>query len=127
MDRGRHDMTSHVMVSPPVSAHPAPMYKLILPLLALVLFTAFTMTIVLDQGFSQLIPIHTAGGWPTQVFTDLVLALIGFLTLAVPDARRRGIDIRPYAVATIILGSIGMLAYLVRRQLGAAGRVQEAR
>ena len=31
------------------------------------------------------------------------------------DARKRGIAIWPYVTATILLGSIGILAYLVRR------------
>jgi hypothetical protein len=115
------------MVNPPAPSHPARMHKILLPLIAWVLFTAFSVSVVIEHGFADLIPIHTAGGWPTQVFTDLVLAALCFLTLAVPDARRRGIDVRPYFVATLALGSIGALAYLVRRQLGAAGRVHDAR
>lgn len=94
------------------------MHKLAIPLIAFVVFTAYTVTVVLEHGLLGFIPVHMVGGWALQVFIDLVLALTGFLALAVPDARRRGIDIRPFVVATMLLGSVGMLAYFVRRQLG---------
>jgi hypothetical protein len=96
------------------------MSKVALPLVAFLVFTAYTVLVVRDQGLAAFIPTHTMHGplgWPLQVFTDLVLMGLGFLTLAVPDARRRGIDIRPYVVVTVLLGSIGMLAYFVRRGL----------
>lgn len=97
------------------------MNKLLAPLVAFLAFTTYSVLVVMDQGFGALFPQHLsfgAFGWPMQVFTDLVLMAVGFLVLAVPDARRRGIDIRPYVVATVVLGSIGMLAYFVRRELG---------
>lgn len=94
------------------------MYKLAVPLVAFVVFTVYTVLVAVEHGLWALVPMHMVGGWPTQVFIDLVLALVGFLVLAAPDARRRGIDIRPFMVATVLLGSVGMLAYLVRRQLG---------
>jgi len=105
-----------------VSQHPRRMYKLVLPLVAFVAFTVYSVLVVLEHGLQDVIPMHMVGGWPTQVFLDLVLAILGFLALAVPDARRRGIDIRPFVVASLLLGSIGMLAYFVRRQLGESRR-----
>lgn len=98
------------------------MYKLAVLLVAFIAFTVYSMLVVYEHGLWALVPLHMVGGWPTQVFIDLVLALVGFLVLAVPDARRRGIDVRPFVVATVALGSIGMLAYLVRRQLGVLRR-----
>lgn len=119
-------MTSEVMVGRTAPGHPPVMYKLALPLVALVAFTIYTLLVATEHGLWALVPLHMVGGWPTQVFIDLVLALSGFLALAVPDARRRGIDVRPFVVATVLLGSIGMLAYIVRRQLGESRRLASA-
>lgn len=94
------------------------MKKLALPLVTLVAFTVYTALVVREHGLLGFIPVHMVGGWALQVFLDLVLALIGFLVLAFPDARRRGINIWPFVAATLLVGSIGMLAYFVRRQLG---------
>lgn len=99
------------------------MSKVMLPLALFLAFTTFSALVIADQGLGALIPahlVHGVLGWPMQVFVDLVLMAGGFLVLAVPDARRRGIDIRPYVAATLVLGSIGMLAYFVRRGLAPA-------
>lgn len=96
------------------------MHKLVVPLLAFLAFTTYSLIVVATQGLGALIPSHLAFGpfgWPLQVFIDLVLMAIAFLVFAVPDARRRGITVWPYVVATLALGSIGMLAYFVRRGL----------
>jgi hypothetical protein len=46
---------------------------------------------------------------------DLVIALSFAIGWMRADARRRGIAIWPYVIATVLLGSIGILAYCVRR------------
>jgi hypothetical protein len=96
------------------------MNRVMIPLLAGLAFTLYSLTVVATQGLSALIPSHLSYGgfgWPMQVFTDLVLMAAGFLVVAAPDARRRGITFWPYVIATLLLGSIGMLAYYVRRGL----------
>ena len=82
-------------------------------------FTVYTAVVVVDKGFGPLLQLHTAGAWSVQILVDLVFALSGFMTLAVPDARRRGIAIWPYIAMILALGSIGMLAYFVHRELRA--------
>ncbi len=42
---------------------------------------------------------------------------MAFFVLAVPDAKRRGISPWPYFAVTLVAGSIGILAYLVAREL----------
>ncbi|HEU4406128.1 MAG TPA: hypothetical protein VFS43_12755 [Polyangiaceae bacterium] len=101
------------------------MNQVVIPLVAGLAFTAYSLTVVATQGLGALIPSHLSDGsfgWPMQVFTDLVLMAVGFLVLAAPDARRRGITLWPYVLATLALGSIGMLAYYVRR--GLSGEAQ---
>lgn len=118
-------MTSQVMVGSPLRVHHAGMNKVVLPAVAFLAFTSYSLVVVANQGLGALIPSHLAFGvfgWPMQVFTDLVLMGVGFLVLAAPDARRRGITFWPYVLVTVLLGSIGMLAYFVRRQLGEPGQ-----
>jgi hypothetical protein len=114
------DITSEVMAGITSRRHAAGMNKVVMPLVAFVAFTVYSAVVVATQGLSALFPSHLSYGvfgWPMQVFTDLVLMAVGFLVLAAPDARRRGITFWPYVVATLVAGSIGMLAYYVRRGL----------
>ncbi|MCH9682642.1 MAG: hypothetical protein K0V04_14500 [Deltaproteobacteria bacterium] len=94
------------------------MPKLALPLVAFLAFTTYTATVVVEHGISAVVPVASAGGWSTQIFIDLVVAMVGFLVLAAPDARRRAITLWPYGIAIAAAGSVGMLAYFVRRALG---------
>lgn len=114
-------MTSEVMAVVTAADQPPGMQRVMLPLIAFLAFTTYSVIVVMDQGLGALFPSHLAFGafgWPMQVFTDLLLMATGFLVLASSDARRRGITFWPYVIATLVLGSIGMLAYFVRRGLG---------
>ena len=93
--------------------------RLIGLVLVLVAFVAYTVEVVVVQGFGALIASHAVFGWESQVFLDLVLSIVAFNVLAVPDAKKRGIAYAPYLVATVLLGSIGVVAYFVRRELHA--------
>jgi protein-S-isoprenylcysteine O-methyltransferase Ste14 len=93
--------------------------KLALALTLLVAFTLYTVMVAVEHGPLGFLAVHKEGGWNMQVFLDLVLALLGFFTLAAPDAKRHGISHWPYFVAALALGSIGMLAYFVHRELRA--------
>jgi hypothetical protein len=48
------------------------------------------------------------------VLVDLTIALTLVLSWLLNDARKRGIAASPYVVATLLLGSVGPLAYLLR-------------
>jgi uncharacterized membrane protein HdeD (DUF308 family) len=90
--------------------------KLALALVLLITFTLYTVVVAVEHGPLGFLAAHQQGGWNLQVFLDLVLALLGFATLAAPDAKRHGIAFLPYFIATALLGSIAMLAYFVHRQ-----------
>jgi hypothetical protein len=53
-----------------------------------------------------------------QVLVDLTIALSLFTVWMWRDARERGIAVWPFVLLTATLGSIGALAYLLRRELG---------
>ena len=79
-------------------------------------FTAFTAYVVYHYGYIGLFEAAMANAATLQVLFDLVLALTFFLVWMRNDARERGINMLPYAVMTLTLGSIGALVYLIRRE-----------
>jgi uncharacterized membrane protein YqaE (UPF0057 family) len=91
--------------------------KLALALVLLITFTLYSVVVAVGHGPLGFLAVLRQGGWNTQVFMDLILALLGFFTLAAPDAKRHGISHWPYFVAALGLGSIGMLAYFVHREV----------
>ncbi len=91
--------------------------RLVLALVLFVAFTAYSVEVAIVHGPLGFLSVHEQGGWNLQVFLDLVLAILGFNVLAAPDAKRLGIPHWPYFVAMLALGSIGMLAYFVHREL----------
>ena len=79
-------------------------------------FLAFTVWVVAEHGFVGVFA-EVLSTWPgVQVFTDLAIALTIVLVGMVMDARRRGISVLPFVIATLALGSLGPLAYLIRRE-----------
>lgn len=79
-------------------------------------FLAFSLWVVADQGFIGMFETLLSTWSGVQVLADLSIALTMILVWMVVDARRRGIAALPFIVATLALGSIGPLAYLVRRE-----------
>ncbi len=98
--------------------------KALLPALVLFPFSAWSTMIAVQQGYFGFL--HAAGRepWAMQMLFDLSIALFLVSSWMRRDARERGLPFLPYAVATVLLGSIGPLAYLVHRALRAAGAEQ---
>lgn len=78
-------------------------------------FAIYTAFVVADQGYLGFVELAMTGGWAAQIFIDLCIALILFALWMFPDARAHGIPPWPYFLATLTLGSIGALAYLIHR------------
>ena len=93
------------------------MNSTLLALLAFALVSTYSLVVAATHGLDGLIATHAQGGWAVQIFLDLVSAAIAFWIVALPDARARGLRVWPYALLTPLLGSIAILAYLVRRSL----------
>lgn len=131
----RARLTWQVMVSPTCAAYPSCMSQAsplpgssssasfrqpfpLLALLALVAFTAFTVWVSVHNGGPLgFVPLLGREPWALQMGVDLMVALFVALTWVVGDARRRGLTAWPFVVASALLGSIGLLSYLVWRGL----------
>lgn len=107
--------------SAPAAAGPAPSTLRIQAFTAAVIlaaFGAFSLWVIHGHGYTGFLALAGREPWALQMLLDLVLALSFALGWLRADARRRGIAAWPYFAATIFLGSIGVLAYVVRRSLG---------
>lgn len=90
--------------------------KQILLTLVFIDFLAFTAWVVAEYGF---VGIFTAvlSTWPgVQVFIDLLIGMGMVMAWMWTDARKHGLNVAPYLLATLIAGSLGPLAYLIRRE-----------
>ena len=88
-------------------------------LLLVLLFLAFTIpsTVVLvDEGVVGLVHLVQREPWALQILVDLVIACSVFVGWMWRDAPTRGIRAWPYVIAIAAAGSIGVLAYLIRRR-----------
>jgi hypothetical protein len=81
----------------------------------LAVFGAFSIWVGVTQGYFGFVALAGREWWALQMLIDLVIALSFVVGWMAGDARKRGITIWPYVVATVVLGSIGVLAYCVRR------------
>jgi hypothetical protein len=105
---------------PSVSAPPTSLRgKAALAALVLVPFTAFSLWVVARHGYTGFLTLAGNEPWALQLLIDLVIACSIGMGWVAGDARKRGITAWPYLVTTLFLGSIGILAYVVRRGLDA--------
>ena len=85
-------------------------------------FSVYTTMVVLNHGYTGFMDLGMSGGWATQVFIDLCIALILFAFWMFGDAKARGIPAWPYLLAILTTGSIGALAYLIHRTIRQSSR-----
>lgn len=83
--------------------------------IVLLAFTAFSLWVIATQGYFGFLHLARAEPWGLQLLLDLAIALAFGLTWLVRDARARGLTAWPYVVATLAVGSISILAYVVIR------------
>jgi len=83
-------------------------------------FTALTAFAVWQFGIVGLFDAAFANVATITVFADLVISLSLVMIWMTGDARQRGASALPYVVTTLLLGSIGPLLYLIRRERSAA-------
>jgi hypothetical protein len=90
-------------------------------------FVALTAYVVAQAGLSAFVPaaieITRQSPWGLQLLVDFGIAIALILAWMVTDARARGFAAWPYMLLTLCRGTIGPLAYLIRRERqAAAGR-----
>lgn len=83
--------------------------------LVLALFLPFSLWVVYQDGPVGFLRVATEEPWGAQLFFDLGISCFIAGTWMVRDARQRKITVWPFVVATALAGSIGLLAYYVRR------------
>jgi len=102
------------MAAPPAARYLGSMIRIVAAVL-LALFGAFSLWVAWRHGYFGFLSLARAEPWALQMLLDLAIALsiaIGWLRA---DARRRSVASWPYIAATVALGSLGVLAYLVLR------------
>jgi hypothetical protein len=83
----------------------------------LVLFSALTAAALWQSGgLMGIVSWHVKSFGSAQVFADLVIALTLFLVWMWRDAQATGRNAWPWLIATLALGSIAPLLYLLTRR-----------
>lgn len=93
-------------------------WKSVLIAVVLLDFLALTGLALWEAGYLGLFRYQLATWAGAQVLVDLVIACALVAMWIYGDARRRGVNPWPYLVLTLFAGSIGPLAYLLRRYWG---------
>lgn len=82
-------------------------------------FTALTAYAVYEVGYIGFFDALLSSVVGITVFVDLCIALTLMMAWMWRDAGERGLSVTPYIVATLLFGSVGPLAYLIRRESAA--------
>jgi hypothetical protein len=85
-------------------------------------FLGLTAYTVYQVGYVEFFRFMTGNIVGIQIFADLVIALGLVAIWMINDARERGVSPVPYLMITLFLGSLGPLAYLIRRTAPAEER-----
>lgn len=91
--------------------------RLIVLLAVFAAFTLWSLTVAIGHGPVGFITVALERPWAMQMLVDLGIALFVAWSWLRDDAKTRGIPAWPYIAATVTLGSIGVLAYLIHREL----------
>jgi uncharacterized membrane protein YqjE len=86
------------------------------------LFGALTVIALMDVGYFGIIEPHFQSWGAGQVLADLVILAVLSCIWMVADSRTSGVSPWPFVIATVFLGSFGVLFYLVTRELKAGAR-----
>lgn len=81
----------------------------------LAVFTVYSMWVVFGYGYTGFLTLAWREPWAMQMLLDLVLACTFGIGWMVHDARPRSIAAWPFVVATLFLGSVGLLGYVIWR------------
>jgi len=85
------------------------------------LFGVLSGLALMDVGVWGILAPHFQSWGGGQVFADLVILAVLACVWMVADGRARGINAWPFVIATMLLGSLGVLFYLVLRERRSGG------
>jgi hypothetical protein len=83
-------------------------------------FSALSAYAVWRHGYLGLFELALANVATVLLLVDLTIALSLVMIWMVRDGREHGIGVLPYLATTALLGSVGPLLYLIRRERVAA-------
>jgi hypothetical protein len=78
-------------------------------------FLAYSLWVVAGYGYLGFLELARDHPWGMQMLIDLAIACAFGIGWMIADARKRDLAAAPFVVMTIFLGSVGLLAYVVRR------------
>jgi len=78
-------------------------------------FGAFSIWVIVTQGYFGFLTLAGREPWALQLLIDLVVSLSFGIGWMAADARKRGAASWPYAIAALFTGSLAILAYCVLR------------
>ena len=91
--------------------------KALIAAAVLVPFVAYSLWVVAGFGYTGFLALAWREPWAMQMLLDLVIACSFGLGWLFADARKHSITTWPFVVATVLLGSVGLLGYVVVRGL----------
>lgn len=112
--RYHRGMTSTTLASP-TSTGLSLRTRALVATLILAAFGTYSLWVVAGHGYTGFLSLAGREPWALQMLLDLVIACSFGIGWMRRDARPRGIAIWPFAIATVALGSIGLLGYVVWR------------
>lgn len=83
----------------------------------LLAFVAYSLWVVAGYGYTGFLTLAVREPWAMQMLIDLVIACSFGLGWMFADAKKRNLTAWPFLIATIFLGSVGLLGYVVWRGL----------
>jgi len=96
--------------------------KTLLAPAVLLAFTAYSLVVVVTHGYTGFLALAGREPWALQMLLDLVISCSFAVGWMVVDARKRAITAWPFVVATVFLGSVGLLGYVVWRDFAVSRR-----
>ena len=89
---------------------------------ALLAFTTYTLGVMYGHGVLGFLALAAREPWALQLLLDLLVMLTLFAFWVWRDSRERDLPRWPYVVLTVVMGSMGALAYLVHREIASRPR-----
>jgi|SRR5688572_6751673 len=86
----------------------------------LLAFSVYSTWVVLGYGYTGFLSLAGREPWAMQMLLDLVIACSFAVGWMFGDAKKRKLNAWPFFIATVFLGSVGLLGYTVWR--GVASR-----
>jgi len=86
------------------------MKKILVPLVALCAFSAFSLWVVATEGYFGFLTLARDEPWGLQVLLDVAIACFLYAIWMVRDARERKLPVAPYLVMMLFGGSLGASA-----------------